>query len=218
MAISIGGGAIFGDNSNKSSLNSANDRGSLIGITTFTSSGTYYVPTNCTKLYVKLVGGGGGSAGYCESGGAGGYAEGPVFGLTAGTSVAVTVGGGGAGVGYYAAGSGGGTSSFGSYISATGGNGANTSYGHTGGYGGVGSAGAVKLQGGGGTGHGNSMGYGGIGKGGASFFGGTHGVRHSGNEQIGSGAPGAGASGGITDTASAGRAGANGIVIVYAYR
>ena len=39
------------------------------------------------------MGGGGGSAGYGESGGGGGFAEG-IFQLAAGTSVAVTIGGG----------------------------------------------------------------------------------------------------------------------------
>jgi hypothetical protein len=214
-------GISYIDNTTQS--RSFTDTGDLISITTFTSTGTYTVPSGATKLFVRLVGGGGGSAGYCESGGAGGYAEVLIdvvgAGLTAGSStITATVGGGGGGVGYYAGGGAGGTSSFGSYCSATGGYGANNNYSHTGGHGGLGS-GPVALQGGGGTGHANHHGYGGVGKGGASYFGGSHGVRHSGSEQIGPGAPGSGASGGCTDGGgTTGRTGAAGIVMVYAYQ
>ena len=197
------------------------DTGSLISITTFTSSGTYTVPSGCGTIFVKVQGGGGGSAGYCESGGAGGYAESFIkvssAGLTPGSStIGVTVGGGGGGVGYYAGAGSGGTSSFGGYVSASGGYGANNNYSHTGGHGGIGS-GLLNLTGGGGSGHANGHGYGGIAKGGASFFGGPMMRRHSGDEQIGPGAPGTGAAGGITDGNSYGVGGASGIVIVYAY-
>lgn len=129
----------------------ANDRGTPISITTFTSSGTYTVPSGCTTILVQAVGGGGGSAGYCESGGAGGFSEG-VFSVSAGAQYSVTIGGGGGGVGYYAGAGSGGTSSFGSLISASGGGGANTYITHGGGHGGSASGGAINLTGATGTG------------------------------------------------------------------
>jgi hypothetical protein len=223
MAITMGpNGVIFSDGTTQAPTNVA-DAGDLISVTSYASgTNTYTVPSGCTQMFVRVQGGGGGSAGYLESGGAGGYAEVLIdvrgAGLTAGTStITATVGGGGGGVGYYAAATDGGTSSFGSYCSATGGYGANRNYSHTGGAGGLGT-GQVHTAGGGGSGHGNSHGYAGMGRGGASYFGGPHGVRHSGYEQIGPGAPGAGASGGTTDNGGTGRTGANGLVIIYAYK
>ena len=208
----------FNDGTTQLAKSPTLDKGALISITSFTGNGTYYVPANCSKLYVKVQGGGGGSAGYLESGGAGGYAEGSVSNITAGQAISVTIGGGGGGVGYYAAAGAGGTSSFGSYVSASGGSGANSNYSHTGGHGGVGSGGTINLYGGGGTGHGNHHGYGGVGQGGASFFGGSHGTRHYHSDQNGPGSPGAGASGGCTDGfGTTGRTGASGLVVVYAY-
>jgi len=220
MAVTLGAdGLTYSDGSTqiRTATSDTTDRGRLISITTFTSNGTYTAPTYCTKVLVKVQAGGGGSAGYLESGGAGAYAEKLIQPFTAGSTAAVTVGGGGGGVGYYAAAGDGGSSSFGSYVSASGGYGANRNYSHTGGHGGFANNGDFNVNGGGGTGHGNSHGYGGVGRGGSSFFGGPHGVRHSGGEQIGPGAPGAGASGGITNTGTPGRTGASGIVIVYAY-
>lgn len=150
MATQIGSGGLV---INSTTLSTAvTDRGTPVSIVSFTGSGTYTVPSNCTKVLVQLVGGGGGSAGYAESGGAGGFAEG-VFSVTPGASISVTVGGGGGGVGYYAAAGDGGTTSFGGYISATGGYGANRNYSHGGGHGGVGSGGQLNLYGGTGTGH-----------------------------------------------------------------
>jgi hypothetical protein len=67
MAITIGSSGItYGDNSSQTSTYT--DRGTPISITQYTSNGTYTVPGNCTTILVQLVGGGGGSAGYCESG------------------------------------------------------------------------------------------------------------------------------------------------------
>jgi hypothetical protein len=216
MAITIGPeGAIFGDNTRATSTGQGADSGDLISITTFTSTGTYTVPANCKSLLVKAVGGGGGSAGHLESGGAGGYVEKFIQGIAPGTNIAVTVGGGGGGVGYYAAAGAGGTSSFGSYCSATGGYGANNNYSHTGGHGGSGSGGDVNIWGGGGYGHGNTLGSWGA-KGAASFWGGGFGTRHSGGETIGPGAPGAGASPG-TSGGTAGKTASAGMVVVYAY-
>jgi hypothetical protein len=85
-------------------------------IVAFYSSGTFTVPTGITQLYVEVVSGG---AGASESGniygGRGGYAWARITGLTPGSSITVTVGAGG-GVG-----GDGGTSSFGSFVSCTGG-------------------------------------------------------------------------------------------------
>ena len=93
----------------------------------FITSGTFIVPNGVSTARVTVIGGGG-SAGYHSSmpgagGGAGGRATGIVGGLTAGQSVAVTVGGGGGAPASPAGGNNGGTSSFGGYLSATGGNG-----------------------------------------------------------------------------------------------
>ena len=93
MALTIGSGGIVTQSGTVATAQT--DYGSLISITSFTSSGTYYVPNNCTTVLVQIVGGGGGSAGYCESGGAGGFAEG-VFSVSPGAAISVTVGGGGA--------------------------------------------------------------------------------------------------------------------------
>jgi hypothetical protein len=195
------------------------NKGGLISIASFTGSGTYVVPSNCTKIYVKLVGGGGGSAGYCESGGAGGYSEG-TFQVVPGTSYSITVGGGGGGVGYYAAAGNGGTSSFGSLLSATGGYGANQNYSHGGGHGGVGSGGQVNLYGGSGTGHANSGNHSQAGPaGGGSYFGGPGSQTRAGGTATNfSPAPGSGATGGLTETSNGGTGGPGGLVVVYAYR
>ena len=218
MAITLGStGIVFSDGTSRSTANV--DTGGLISITSYTSgTNTYTVPAGCKTLFVRLVGGGGGSAGYCESGGAGGYAEKLITGVTAGQTITATVGAGGGGVGYYAAGGTGGTSSFGSYASATGGYGSNSNYSHTGGLGGVGSGGDITLQGGGGTGHANHHGYGGVAKGGASYYGGSFSIRHYHSTVIGPGAPGAGAPGGITDgNGTTGNSASNGLIVVYAY-
>lgn len=218
MAVTLGGsGIIFADGTTQVSAGSSSkDYGQIISITTFTSTGTYTIPANARKLLVKVTGAGGGSAGHFESGGAGGYAEKLIHGVTPGGTVAVTVGGGGGGVGYYAAGGTGGTSSFGTYCSATGGYGANANYSHTGGHGGVGSGGQITLTGGGGHGHGNGWGSYGP-RGVPSVWGGGFGTRHSGGEQIGNGAPGAGASSGTTGNGGSGKTASAGMVVVYAY-
>lgn len=199
--------------------NNAADLGPCISVTSFTTSGSYTVPTGATRVMVQLVGGGGGSAGYCESGGGGGFAEG-IFNIAAGTVVSVTVGGSGAATTYNNVGGTGGTSSFGSYISASGGTGCNSINNHGGGIGGVGSGGQTNLYGGTGTGHANHAGYAQSGGGGYTYFGGTAGItRHQPSAQNNySAAPGAGATGNECDDGSQGSAGASGLVIVYAYK
>jgi hypothetical protein len=85
-------------------------------IVAFYSSGTFTVPTGITQCYVHVISGGAGAA---SSGniyaGRGGYALARITGLTPGDSITVTVGAGGA------SGVDGGTSSFGSFVSCTGG-------------------------------------------------------------------------------------------------
>lgn len=92
-------------------------------------SGTFTVPASITWLSVRLVGGGGGGAGgnggsnwAGAGGGSGGYAEGWIA-VTPGQTISYTVGAGGAGGpnSSGATGTAGGTTSFGSFMTATGG-------------------------------------------------------------------------------------------------
>jgi hypothetical protein len=97
----------------------------------FTSSGTWTKPSGINKVEVEIMGGGGGgsavqsnntSGGQSGSGGgAGGYGY-AVYDVTNINSVAITVGSGGSG----GSGSTGGASSFGTYITANGGEGGGT--------------------------------------------------------------------------------------------
>jgi hypothetical protein len=176
---------------------------------------TWTRPSGCTLIKVLVVGGGGGACGYGESGGSGGYAEKWINNPP--ETVTVTVGSRGDGSGYYSASGNGTTSSFGSYVSATGGSGANRQYSHSGGYSGGGSGGDINLYGGGGSGHDNRGG-----KGGQSFFGGSkfpgwpnNSFSHYGESHYM--APGAGGSGEHT-THSRGSHGACGMVVVYSYK
>lgn len=213
-------GITFSDASVQSTTSeSVTDKGRLLAVNTYDAAGTYTwtKPAGCTRVSVIVTGGGGGGAGYCESGGAGGTAEG-TYDVSAISTVAVTVGAGGAAVGYYAVSNTGGTSSFGSYASATGGYGSSSTTQHSGGQGGVGSGGAVNLLGGTGTGHVNLAGGGGIGFGGVSYWGCGKGVRHADNAgPLGTNAPGAGGIGARTDVTWTGGPGAAGIVVVYSY-
>lgn len=205
----------------------AGDLGELIRIDSFVSSGTWTNP-GARYVHVKLVGGGGGSALYCESGGAGAFVEG-FYNVSGVSSVAVTVGGGGGGVGYYAAAGDGGTSSFGGYLSASGGYGANRNYSHSGGHGGNSPSGHQSwAHGGSGSGHTNSTGSWSGGKGGRSYFGGAQAsIRNHTNLTLtdwGSmpgGAPGTGAPGQITNgtwPANTGCTGRAGAVVIYSYK
>ena len=216
MAVTLGSSGIAFSNGSTQTSNYPQDRGRPISITQFTSSGTYTVPSNCRKIFVQLVGGGGGSAGYNEAGGAGGYAEG-FYDVSPGASYTVTIGGGGGGVGYYAGAGRGGTTSFSSLISATGGYGANNNYSHGGGHGGSGSGGQVNLDGGTGTGHGNSASHGQPAGGGASFFGGPGGQYRSTTPSNYSGTYGTGATGGRTNDGGSGTTGKAGVCVVFAY-
>lgn len=220
--ITAGSGITFNDTTTQiSKFDSTMDHGTLLSMTSYTTAGSYTwsKPSGCTKIIVRVVGGGGGAAGYCESGGSGAYSE-RTIDVTNITSVAVTVGGGGTAIAYYNAAGDGGTSSFGAYASATGGYGANRNYSHTGGVGGTASSGDINLYGGSGTGHGNSMGTGAPAKGGDSYWGGSAGTnRNAGTGKVGPGAPGTGGPGNRTnDGGSAGGTGAAGAVVVWEYK
>jgi hypothetical protein len=228
---SAGGTAIiYPDSTVQASSLTSNNKGALIDVTSYTTSGsfTWTKPSGTTKVYVRVVGGGGGGAGYCESGGAGGYAEGFVD-VSGVSSVSVTVGAGSAAVAYYTtAGTAGGTSSFGSYLSATGGGCADTYSAHSGGFGGLGSGGAINVRGGAGVGHHNSCGHYPGGRGGGSYFGGSAAfIRNHTNlgnlgiQRTSQGAPGSGGPGQITDGGgynNTGAPGEIGAVIVYSYK
>jgi hypothetical protein len=116
----------------------------------FTTSGPFVVPCGVTQAKVTVIGGGG--AGGTDAtlpgggGGAGGRAVGIVTGLTSGSTIYVTVGAGGVASASPAPGGAGGTSSFGTYLSATGGAG-----------GGGGTANAPNAGGAGGSGVGGQV-------------------------------------------------------------
>jgi hypothetical protein len=101
------------------------------GVQSFTSSGSFVIPPGITQVDVELWGGGTGSyasvtgspLGSGSGGGSGGgYARKRITGLTPGQSVPVLIGAGGSGgTTSGSPATAGGTSSFGSYVSATGG-------------------------------------------------------------------------------------------------
>jgi hypothetical protein len=196
-------------------------KGALKNMYTFTSSGTYTKSgTDVNYIRVICVGAGGGAAQhYGESGGAGGYAE---LLIAAGgiSTVSVTVSGsGGGGGGYYGNYGQGGTTSFGGYVSASGGYGANNNMTHSGGYGGLGYGGNVNAYGGGGSGHRNeySSANHNTGHGGASFFGGGIESGHYGHSDPWNYANAALGAGGAS-THGAGVTGQGGVCIVYEYK
>lgn len=193
----------------------------------FTSNGTFTVPAGVRYVDVEVVGSGGaggGSTGGASSsgagggGGAGGYTRG-VVDLIGVSTVTVTVGVGGTGV---SAGNGnnGNTSSFGAYLSASGGSGGlSSSNGGTGGDGaggtytggsgtpGVGASGSTCIAGSGGASF-----LGGGGKGGTTS--GSTGNSSSGQSGRAPGSGGGGGANGSSASSSTGGAGADGICVV----
>jgi len=139
----------------------------LQGMQVFTGSGTWNCPANVRYIRVQCVGGGGGGSGHGESGGAGGYAE-RILNVTSISSVSVSIGGDVGGSFYAGAGSNGNGVSFGPYVSANAGYGANQQSQHCGGVSGTGSGGDVNLYGSGGGSHHHSFG-----PGGRTYFGGS---------------------------------------------
>lgn len=85
-------------------------------VTFYTQSGCFVVPSGISSVRVRLwgAGGGGATAAGTAGGGGGGFALRTITGLTSGTCIPVTIGAFGPAVV-------GGTSSFGSFVSATGG-------------------------------------------------------------------------------------------------
>jgi hypothetical protein len=141
----------------------------IASLQAFTSSTTWNRPSGVRYIRVQLVGSGGGGSGHGESGAAGGYAE-RLVDISGVSTVSVTINGGGGGT-YYsgAGGNSGGSCSFGPYVSASGGHGANRHNQHNGGLPGVGSGGDLNIYGGAGGGHEQRS----SGMGGSSFFGGA---------------------------------------------
>jgi hypothetical protein len=99
-------------------------------VSTFTSTGTFTAPSNCSSVEITLVGGGGGGGGAryggnnsmrIGGGGGGGLVVKKQLSVTPGTSYTVTIGAGGSGGTLSAAGSVGSDSSFGSLATALGG-------------------------------------------------------------------------------------------------
>ena len=195
------------------------------GVQSFTQSGAFGVPAGVTQIEVEVWGGGSGSYAslpglptYGGSGGGsgGGYARKRITGLTPGQSIAVVIGSGGiAGTLQGGAATSGGTSSFGSYVSATGGSlNALTSVsspqlGATPAGNGVG--GDVNLSGS--AGQSAALNFGGMG--GGAPMGGS---QNSGTSAVAGAFPGGGAAGAGTGSAGttpyAGAAGAPGLVVV----
>lgn len=186
-----------------------------------TISNNFTVPANVTRVEVELWGGGSGSFASTSSaasggGSGGGYARKRITGLVPGQVIAVTVGAGGVAGGISGPGAGaGGTSSFGAFVSATGGqlNGSASIASPQNGAipGGAGAGGDVNLTGGSGQ-----IGYLSVGGlGGGAPMGGMKTSGTAGNAGV---APGGGASGAGTGanntTPYSGGPGANGLVVV----
>ncbi len=196
-------------------------------VASFIASGTFTVPANVTEVTAEVWGAGSGAWGAWGAtnqggggGGGGGYARKAVTGLTAGQVIAVTVGLGGAGAAPGETPSAGGSSSFGPYVSATGGainpasSGANPVNGN---FGGTGTGGDVNITGS--AGQSAQEGPSGVnngGMGGGAAMGG--GAQQSSFAGPGNGGivPGGGASGGtsVAGTGYSGGDGARGLVIV----
>jgi hypothetical protein len=192
------------------------------GVQSIAVSGGFVVPAGVSQIEVEVWGAGSGSFASTSTipsggGAGGGYARKRITGLTPGQIIPVTVGTGGSAGGTSTPPGPGGSSSFGSYVSATGGGlnplatvanpwlGASSV--------GMGSLGDINIAGGsGGNGLGNIGGAGG-----AGAFGGS-GVCVATSYALGGQSPGGGASGSGTglssNTANPGGSGAPGLVMV----
>lgn len=140
---------------------------SIRSMQVFTGNGTWNRPSGVRFIHIQVQGAGGGASGHGESGAAGGYAE-RLLDVTGIASVSVTIAGGGGGTFYSSAGGNAGGTSFGPYVSASGGHGANRHNQHNGGLSGVGSGGDFNLHMGSGGGHEQRS----SGMGGSNYFGG----------------------------------------------
>ena len=187
------------------------------------ASTTWNVPLNVSHVKARVWGAGGGGGGNYRQGasgggGGGGYAE-QIVAVTPGASIPITVGVGGTGGGNSSVsastnnGGSGGSSSFGHYISATGGvGGFGTLLGESsvGGVGGSGYGNALVIPGGTGNG-GFCVGFSGLGGAGGVGAQGGGGAPAGSNGYSGS-SPGGGGSGGVND--GYGGTGANGLIVV----
>ena len=117
-------------------------------------SGTWTKPAGCNNVLVYVTGGGGGARindnNYRGAGGGGGATSIKYIDVSSVASVTATYGAGGSYVRNGGRASSGGTSSFGSYCTATGGQGGETDPPHQGGPGGNASGGDINIPGGGG--------------------------------------------------------------------
>jgi hypothetical protein len=150
LNLSSYGGAystIYSDGSNLGYYNHG-----IYGMSVYTSSNTWNRPAGVRYVKVQVQGAAGGGSGHGEGGGAGGYSE-RILDVTGISSVAIYVGGGGAGTYYSGAGGNGDYASFGPYLSAAAGHGANRQNQHSGGVSGAGSGGNLNLHMGGGLSH-----------------------------------------------------------------
>lgn len=152
----------------------------------FNSSGAFLVPAGCASVRVRLWGGGGQSGG-----GGGGFAMKTITSLTPGETVAVTVAVAG------------GTSSFGAYVSATGGV-------ANGGAGGSGSGGDINYAGGAGANPASPLAGGGGGVASVVGNGGNGGAGTSGHSAFGAGGGGGSSSDSANNFGTAGGAGLTG--------
>jgi len=136
---------------------------SSVNIQTFTSSGVYTPTTGLVQAIIEVVGGGGGGGGCSAAGastinnggggGGGGYSSGIFTPIAVGVSQVVTIGNGGSAGSSTVPGGNGGTTSVGSLISATGGQGglngptASTNVNTIGGVSGIGIGGNINITG-----------------------------------------------------------------------
>lgn len=189
------------------------------GVQPFYNTGTFTVPAGVTQVEVELWGGGSGSFASMPTapsggGAGGGYARKLVAGLQPGQPVAVTVGPGGSAGTSSGAPGGGGTSSFGSYVSATGGtlNALATLSAPQNGATPAGSGVGGDLNATGSSGQAGLITTGGLG--GAAPLGGAQNSGAQGNPGAFPGGGGSGAGTGQGGMAYAGGSGANGFVVV----
>jgi len=168
----------------------------IASINVYTGSTTWNRPTGVKYIKVQVSGAGGGGGGHGEGGAAGGYAE-LFLNVTSISSVSVTIGGGGGGTYYSGAAGNGNSSSFGPYVSAGGGHGANRQNQHSGGVSGAGSGGNLNIHTGGGYSHhardASSVAESFFGGGTSSNYpnGGQFGHNHNGHSALGAGGGGA---------------------------